>query len=140
MTAGVTNPNEAELNWIDGNVAVAEAIASAYGIEERPLAPAQLDEIWSRWMGGETLGIDDPNQFINAVGLALGTHLAAETGLQWKVIEDEYGVEMALHAEPGDIRVFPANLVAKRFERGEGPFMAQLAAELVSQIRDVRER
>jgi hypothetical protein len=140
VTAGITNPNEAERRWIDGNVALAEGIASAYGIEERPLGPTQLDEIWSRWMGGETLGIDDPNQFINAVGLALGTHLAAEAGLEWKVIEDEYGVEMALYAERGDVRVFPANLVAKRFERREGPFMTELAAELVGRITDVRQR
>jgi hypothetical protein len=140
MTDQVTDPTDAERQWIAGNIGLAEAMASSYGISERPLGPLQLDEIWTRWMGGARLGIDDPNHFINAVGLAFGSYLAGQTGLAWKVIEDQYGVEMALYSERGDIRVFPANLVAKRFERREGPFFPELARELTGRVAEVKQR
>jgi len=61
-----------------------------------------------------------------------------ELGLEWVVATDEHGTEIAVHGEPGDLLVFPPNLVAKRFERGETRFLASVYDELVHRTRQLR--
>jgi Domain of unknown function (DUF3806) len=42
------------------------------------------------------------------------------------VVSDEHGTEMAVHREAGDVLVFPANLVAKRWETRHTGFLRPL--------------
>jgi hypothetical protein len=136
-------PTEAELAWVESNLGVARALAAAYtGGEQEALPDVQLlDEIYAAWRAewlqqasGER---DDPNVYINAIGLAFGQALVDELGLHWAVVSDEHGTEIAVHGQPGDILVFPPNLVAKRFETGETGFLAPVFNEIVERVRSL---
>jgi hypothetical protein len=140
----IETPNEAEVEWIATHVKIATTLAAAYGHGEGTTLPdpSQLDEAYAAWLAGwlETPEAerDDPNAYINAIGLAFGQTLVDDLGLQWAVITDEYGTEMAVHGQPGDVIVYPPNLVGKRFESGETHFLAPLYDEIKAQVDHVR--
>jgi Domain of unknown function (DUF3806) len=136
-------PNESELNWIRQNIAVARALAEQYGVSsERPLDANTLDGVyanrradWDQQDDGERL---DPNDVVNAIGLAFGQSLVDQHGLHWVVASDEHGTEIAVHGSKGDLLVYPTNLVGKRFESGETGFLAPIAAEVAARVAELR--
>jgi len=56
---------------------------------------------------------------LQALGVVLGDALAERLGVEWVVVEDEYGRDPALLAGPGPVLVFPQTMISKRVERGE---------------------
>lgn len=75
---------------------------------------------------------------INALGMALGQYLVDRLGLDWKLVEDEYGTEVAVHGQPGDVLVFPPNLVAKRLETRTVGFFEPVAGQIERQLGELR--
>jgi Domain of unknown function (DUF3806) len=136
-------PNQAELDWIEANLGIAKALRAAYlGSEESLPPPPELDQIFATWMAewqslpeGQR---DDPNVYINAVGIAFGQTLVDQLGLAWAIVTDEHGTEVAVHGQPGDVLVFPTNLIAKRFERGETDFIAMVFDGIAAQVQELR--
>ena len=118
-------PNDAERKWIAENVERAAAMAAKYG-GEAELSAAGLDRVWVLFTKAIREQSGDPNGVINMIGLGFGHLLANATGLAWAVVTDENGTEIALHRVRGDVLVFPTNLVAKRWQSGEGEFLAKL--------------
>ena len=53
-----------------------------------------------------------------------------DLGLAWVVATDEHGTEIAVHGEPGDVLIYPTNLVAKRWTSGEDRFIEPLFAAM----------
>jgi hypothetical protein len=47
-------------------------------------------------------------------------------GFEWTIAADDHGTDLAVRALPGrgDVLVYPANFVAKRWERRESNFLA----------------
>jgi hypothetical protein len=111
---------DAERAWVAENVRVAR---SAIGGE---LDPEGLDELWARLRADEEL---DPNDSVNLVGLALGQLLVDRSAVEWVVLTDAHGTEIAVRG-PSDFTVFPTNVVAKRYETGETGFIAPFVAEV----------
>jgi hypothetical protein len=137
----ITDPNDAERQWVAGGVELAGKIAESVGLEVAPgeiLGPDALDAAWAAWLAGHTRGQEDPNPYINAFGLALGAYLVDRLGLEWKVVSDKDGTEMAVWGREGDILVFPPNLVAKRYVAGTQRFFADVAAWTEEQVGHVR--
>jgi hypothetical protein len=136
-------PNQAELEWIESNLGIAKALAAPYldGEETLP-APPVLDQIFAGWLEDwrslPEPERDDPNVYVNAVGVALGQALVDELGLEWAIVTDEYGTEIAVHGQPGDILVFPTNLVAKRLERNETDFIAPIFDQIAARVQELR--
>jgi hypothetical protein len=83
---------------------------------------------------------EDPNPVINAFGIAFGQYLVDQLQMTWVVASDQHGTEMAVHGQPGDILVYPPNLVAKRYTARETVFFAALFTEFQSQIKIVRSQ
>jgi hypothetical protein len=139
----IQQPNEAELEWVASNLGLArELVAGHTGASSDPLELPALDESygawfddWSRQPEGER---DDPNVFINAYGIAFGQHLVDTLDLRWAIVTDEHGTEIAVHGQPGDVLVFPPNLVAKRFERGETRFFQPVYDGIRSHVEELR--
>ena len=137
-------PDQAELEWIRSNLDVARRLAAIQTGEESQAPPdaRRLDEVFGAWLRewnatpGEER--DDPNAYINAVGLAFGQSLVDTLGLEWAVVTDEYGTEIAVRGQPGDLLVFPTNLVAKRFETDETHFLAEIEAGVAARVRELR--
>ena len=140
MAQMISELNDAEQMWVQDNVAAARRYVEDAGhpVDGPPLDPAALDVAWSFWLHGWPADQEDPNPVINAIGLAFGQYLVEHLGLAWKVVEDEFGTEIAVHGDPGDILVFPANLVAKRLESRETDFLVPVAAWMEEQVTMVR--
>jgi hypothetical protein len=134
MTQKILEPTPAELNWIDEHVRIVREMANG------EVTAAELDSLWEPWIESWQPGAEDPNFFIDAFGLAFGQILADELRLEWKLVEDEHGSEIALHGSVGEILVFPTNTVAKRFvDRVARPFV-ELQDWYESQITEVRRK
>jgi Domain of unknown function (DUF3806) len=137
-------PTEAEMRWVESNLDVAQSLARAYTDDEETSLPRPplLDEIFAAWLAEwheePEAERDDPNIYINAIGLAFGQALVDEVGLLWAVVSDKHGTEIAVHGEPGDLLVFPPNLVAKRFEKGETGFLAPIYEEIKARAHQLR--
>ena len=76
----------------------------------------------------------DPNQMINAIGIAFGAHIGQRTGLQWVLATDQYGSELALHGQPGNLVMYPTNMIAKRWVGLEYGCMRPLADATVQAV------
>ena len=129
-------PNESELQWVQAHV---DAVKASTGGET---SPSVLDDVYAgwyeQWAGQPEEAREDPNDMINAVGLAFGQALVDGVGLDWAIVTDEHGTEIAVHGQPGDILVFPPNLVAKRFERGETRFLQMVYDGIAEQVTALR--
>jgi hypothetical protein len=136
----ISELNDAERAWVADNVAAARRYVEDAGlpVDGQPLDPAALDAAWSFWLQAWPAGEEDPNSLINALGMALGQYLVDRLGLDWKLVEDEYGTEVAVHGQPGDVLVFPPNLVAKRLETREVDFFVPIAGLIEQQVVELR--
>jgi hypothetical protein len=133
--------SERERTWIAAHLRIARSFVGAYaGIEPPEGLPTldDLDAAWSAWL--PQWESHDPNSIINAVGSALGEHLVAALGLEWVVVTDEHGTELAVHGEPYNVIVFPANLVGKRFQTRTTDFIAPLVKQMVEEVKRMRAR
>lgn len=137
----VQDLNPSEVTWLGQMQEGGRILHQVYvgPLDTLPDPPA-LDAIWVKWQSDEGTERPDPNMVVNALGLCFGQHLVERLGFRWAVITDKYGTEMGCIAQPGDITVFPANLTAKRLDKGAGPFFAELFAEMDGRVRALRRR
>jgi hypothetical protein len=79
------------------------------------------------------------NAVINAVGVQFGQLLVEMAGFQWVIATDAYGTDLAVVALPGaaDVLIYPANFVAKRWERRETGFIEDAVREISGQVRSI---
>jgi hypothetical protein len=68
----------------------------------------------------------DVNATINIIGIRFGQFLVDELGFRWTIATDGDASDLAVLALPGrgDVVVYPANFVAKRWEKRESNFLA----------------
>ena len=132
MTQRILEPTSAEVNWIDEHLRIVREMS------KEEITATVLDSLWEPWINGWEPGMEDPNLFINAFGLAFGQILADRLRLEWKLVEDEHGSEIALYGSSGEILIFPINTIAKRFvDRVARPFV-ELERWYKAQITDIR--
>lgn len=134
----ITQLNAAEQAW------VAESLASLPGMGGADGDIVALGAVYDDALRGWTAtaaapeGRPDPNDVINRLGIGFGEYVRTHTGLAWVIAGDEYGTELALHGQPGDIVLYPANLVAKRWVAGETGVLPGLAADLIERVAQIR--
>ena len=141
MGQKISDLNPSEHQWVVSNIELAGEVAKAYGLAVEPgdrLDPQTLDTAWSAWLADHARGEEDPNPYINAFGCAFGDHLVERLGLEWKVVEDKHGTEMAVWGREGDVLVFPPNLVGKRYVDGTTTFFADVAAKTEESVTRIR--
>lgn len=140
MAQRISELNDAERAWVADNVAAARRYVEDAGlpVDGQPLDPAALDAAWAFWLQAWPVGEEDPNPLINALGMALGQYLVDRLGLDWKLVEDESGTEVAVHGQPGDVLVFPPNLVAKRLHTRTVGFFVPVAGQIERQVAELR--
>jgi hypothetical protein len=112
---------EAERDWVAQHLHLAQELLAELSPVERgkALTPEVLDRLYAYWWSRKSQMEIDPNHVINAVGIAFGQYLVDVCGLQWVAVMKGATGEIAVHGERGDLQLFPPNLVAKRYERGE---------------------
>lgn len=137
----IESPNEDEKAWITSNLKVARSIVAAYGTGPRDtLDPGTLDEALVAWANRPQKERIEPNDLVNALGIAFGQLLVETLGMKWMVATDEQGADLAVHSMPGDILIFPTVAVAKRVESGEAPFFKELYAQMSADVARIRRQ
>jgi hypothetical protein len=132
-------PNQAELRWVQNGIAVAARLAAQYTGKEEALPSLDLlGETFAAWAAAPRASRGEPNAIVNALGLALGQHLVNGAGLEWAVVSDEHGTDIAVHGEPGKILLFPTNATAKRCEAGEYRFFSHFFEQSLQHIARLR--
>ncbi len=138
----VEEPNQAELEWIGAQLEVAKELARVYAGDGGDLEPRRLDDTFAAWLRDwevrEETDRLDPNLVVNALGIAFGQQLVESAGMRWAVASDEHGTEIAVYAEPGEVLVFPTNLVAKRLDAREETFFEPLYGEIRRRVEALR--
>jgi len=124
----------AEEEWRDNQLEIAGLLAARFGGASDVHG---LDRVVAGWFEDDESRVDI-NTLVNAVGIAMGQHVAEATGLAWAIATDEHGSDLALHGQPGDILIYPANAAAKRVTAGERRFVAELVSQFVSGVQERR--
>ena len=156
MDAKVSAITDTEQTWVRQQLAAAAQFVTDYGSRHAVQEPAvqepgvqdhsgsglaALDHAWASWLDRQIVDPQDPNPVINAVGIAFGQALIdALDGFCWVVATDAQGSDLAVSGPPGsgDVLVYPANVVAKRYESRTAVFLAALHAEMVRDIEQLR--
>jgi hypothetical protein len=131
-----------EKEWIQRQIEGASMLVQEYSPQNagKPLTLEALDKAFAAWLASNPVDVKMINMVINCVGIAFGSFLISGAGLQWGVAIDKHGTEMVAHGQPGDILVYPANLVAKRWEKRETNFLKDVYDTMVADIAAVRKQ
>jgi hypothetical protein len=131
---------ELEHRWIGEQLAKGCEFARDFDPEvgDGKVTLASLDRAFKHYLDTES-DTSSANDIVLAVGAAFGSALIAELGFQWVIATDDYGTNLAVLARPGrgDVTIFPADFVSKRYERREAPFLNAALAEIQQSLRDV---
>ena len=127
--------NDAERTWL------AEQLTrlAKVGVDVDDLASLGhlYDEQLHEWLATPPPDRADPNDLINRLGSGLGEHIRRHTDLTWVVAADQFGTEIALHRGDGNVLVYPANMVAKRWVAGELGALARLGQATVEAVHSI---
>lgn len=133
--------NESEAGWIKIQLENASKFVEGFSPEdaEYPLTLGALDRAFASWIASKPNDTALINAVINYVGIAFGQALVDGIGLNWVVSTDEQGSELAVYGFPerGDVLVYPANFVAKRWERRETNFLEKAYEQIGQDVRTV---
>ena len=105
------------------------------------LTLAALDEAFAAWIASSPTDVDLINGTINAIGMAFGSTLIEGLGLKWVIATDDQGSDLAVYGYPGqgDVLIYPANFVAKRWQRREVNFLEESYRQLEGDITKLRD-
>ena len=113
-------------------------VAHYLRVEVKPPAdPESLDLAYGAWLSLWRKR-EDPNPAINAFGVAFGQYLVENLEMKWAVVTDDHGSEIAVHGQPGDVLIYPPNLVAKRFEKRQTGFFNPVFLDLEKRLARLR--
>lgn len=141
MDATVNPLTETEREWLTAQLAAAAQFVADYGSDRHPAGLDALDHAWAAWLDRQSVDPEDPNTVINAVGVAFGQGLIeALDGFSWVIAEDADGRDLAVFGLPdtGDVLVYPANVVAKRYESREQQFLRATHDAIVAEVGQLR--
>jgi hypothetical protein len=124
-----------EASWIAARLSDAAHLCAVSGVES--LTPELLDGAWTAGLSDPASG--DANFLINAIGIAFGQVLVDRLGFRWVIATDDYGTDLAVVAAEGngDVLVYPANFVAKRFETRSTGFLAESIGLIAAELRRI---
>lgn len=127
MKQKISEINESERAWIKAQLDAAASFVATFAPADKddPLSLTSLDRAFAAWIGSKPGDGNFINEVINGVGIAFGNHLVEGLGFEWVIATDDQATELAVYALPGkgDALVYPANFVAKRWERREVNFL-----------------
>ena len=72
---------------------------------------------------------------LQCLGITLGDALVQELGLEWVMVEDEYGRDPAIRKPGTTVLAFPLTMISKRVERGEAVVVRDLFDGVVEHVR-----
>ena len=144
MEQKIESLTEKEQNWIDDQINGATKLIEIMVPEAagKPMKLAFLDEAFAAWLSTGETDSQVINAVINQVGIAFGQFLVNGLGLRWVIATDKAGTDLAVYGLPGkgDVLIYPANHVAKRWERREANFLQHSYRETAAQLKTLSDR
>ena len=133
-----------EWNWLAAQFENASRFIEVFSPVDAggTLTLAALDRAFAAWIASNPADNKLINGIINCVGVAFGRFLVEGLGFQWVIATDKRGSDLAVYTRPGtgDVLVYPANFVAKRWERRETNFLAESYKKISVQIESIKKR
>lgn|GEM_PF-1627393 len=121
--------NEKEEAWIKTQLEGASKFVEGFSLTDggQPLSLGALDRAFCSWLTSGPWDTNVVNAIVNHVGIAFGQALVDGIGLKWVIATDHQGSDLAVYGLPdrGGVLVYPANFVAKRWERREANFLEE---------------
>ena len=143
MKQKVENLTGREEAWVADHLKAATLFVEAYSPADagQPLSLAALDRAFAAWLATSESNAELINGVINCVGVAFGQFLANGLDLKWVIATDKQGSDLAVYGLPGrgDVLVYPANFVAKRWERREAPFLEDGYRRIAAEVGWLRQ-
>jgi uncharacterized protein DUF3806 len=141
MSAKISSLNAAEDAYVKQQLGAAPAFITRFSPADagRPVTLESMDRAFAAWLASGPQSAAEINETINVVGAVLGDVLCREAGFAWVIASDEYGTDLAVRALPGqgDVLVYPANFVAKRWERRETGFLANSCKAIAADTKAI---
>jgi hypothetical protein len=106
-------------NWITTNAEKGRKICEHYGIPSASqISPKIFDKVFQTWWNDKGNDRVSENDIVNCLGCLFGEYMRMKFGMEWKIITDKYGTDLALQVEHGEniVEVAPLSFVAKRVE------------------------
>ncbi len=75
---------------------------------------------------------------LQCLGIILGDALVQEMGMEWIMVEDEYGRDPAIRMPKTTIIVFPMTMILKRVERGDKVDVFELFNGVAAQVEELQ--
>ena len=131
----------AEQNWISDQIDNCMRFVAEHSPADETVTLEALDRAWETWLALDVADTDQVNAAINAVGISFGQLLVDGAGFDWTIASDSFGTDLAVLALPGqgDVLVYPANFVAKRWERNEADFLCAAFEAIREQVAKVAD-
>lgn len=143
MEQKISELTEQERGWVAAQIDGASKLVDAFSPTDagKPLTLAALDRAFAAWLDSQETDSQVVNAAINCVGVAFGQFLVDRAGLAWVIASDKNGSDLAVYGLPGkgDVLVYPANFVAKHWERRETNFLESSYAQIVEQVQTVAQ-
>ena len=129
-------PKEQEL--ITDNLRLAHALVIQYArIDVRPpIDPPTLDTTYTAWTLERSHSDEGFEVNLEAFALAFGQYLVDRLGMEWVVVSDSEGTELAVHAKVGEITLYPQSMVKKRFAARQTGFFQPAYVEVRRKIEE----
>jgi hypothetical protein len=77
----------------------------------------------------------DETAKLQNLGIAFGDAMAQELGLEWVIVEDEYGHTPSLRFPGTTVIAFPRTMISKRVERGDKVDVREMFRGLCADLR-----
>ena len=139
MEQKIEELTDKEKIWIQQQLAGAAQLVEIMIPEAagQPITLDNLDRAFAAWMAMNESDPEVVNAIINQVGIAFGQFVVDHLPLRWVIATDKRGTDLAVYGLPGkgDVLLYPANLVAKRWEQRETPFLEKCYQETATQVR-----
>jgi hypothetical protein len=141
MQEKIEEITQKEKAWITKQLASASGFVNAYRPDHggRPVTLGALDTAFSAFLDSKPTDPDTINAIINVVGITFGQFLIDGLALRWVIATNEEGSDLAAYGSPdrGDVLIYPANFIAKRWERRQANFMERSYFQIAEQVRAV---
>ena len=131
---------DAELQWIESQLATGRKFVAQYSSHDGDLSIEALDAAWTAWIATSPSDTDDINHAINCIGIPFGSLLIATGEFDWCIASDDWGTDLAVRALPGrgDVLVYPADFVSKRWEERTTDFLADAFPQILEHVSTTR--
>lgn len=143
MDQKLSELTEKEVDWVAAQNEAASAFVAEFSPIDAGNSPTlvALDRAFAAWLGKNERDSKKINDAINCVGVAFGQSLVDGLGLAWVIATDQHGADLAVYGLPGkgDVLIYPANFVAKRWERRETNFLEKSYAQIARDLQSINQ-